>query len=116
MLQLTRTGRADASERRTTRRAPLDVLANRFLDGYPYLCRAMDISRRGIGLRRFNEPDGRSRFVGLQFQLPGSDEVLTASGEVVSRDQSRQAVGIRFTHLSPSTAAAIERYLARNGS
>src|SRR5262245_20434623 len=35
-------------DRRVHRRAPLDVLANRFLDGYPYLCRATDISPRGI--------------------------------------------------------------------
>lgn len=102
-----------ASDRRSQQRAPLDVLANRFLDGYPYLCRATDISRRGIGLRRFNDPANGSRFVGLQFQLPGSDEVITASGEVVSTDDDKRAVGVRFTHLPPAAAAAIERYLAR---
>lgn len=100
------------SDRRTNRRVPLDVLANRFLDGYPYLCRATDISRQGMRLRRFTEPDGRSRYVGLQFQLPGSEEILTASGEVVFKDGD-QAVGIRFTHLSPAAAAAIDRFLAR---
>jgi hypothetical protein len=101
-----------SQDRRSHRRAPLDVLANRFLDGYPYLCRATDISTRGIRLRRFNEPSARTRYVGLQFQLPGSDEILTASGEVVSSDEGTQAVGIRFTHLAPKTRAAIERYLS----
>jgi hypothetical protein len=103
---------SNSQDRRSQRRAPLDVLANRFLDGYPYLCRATDISTRGIRLRRFNEPSANSRYVGLQFQLPGSEEILTASGEVVSSDEGSQAVGIRFTHLSPKTRAAIERYLS----
>lgn len=107
---------ASTAERRTNRRAPLDILANRFLDGYPYLCRATDISRRGMKLHRFNEPDATSRFVGLQFQLPGSEEIITASGEVVFRDDDEKAVGIRFTHLSTSAAAAIERYLSRSRS
>jgi hypothetical protein len=99
------------SERRTNRRAPIDVLANRFLDGYPYLCRATDISRRGMRLHRLTEPEASNRYVGLQFQLPGSTEVLTASGEVVFRDQGSRALGVRFTHLPAAAAAAIDRFL-----
>lgn len=102
-----------ASERRTIRRAPIDVLANRFLDGYPYLCRAMDISRQGMRLRRFNEPHAETRYIGLQFQLPGSAEILTASGEVVFRDEGSRALGVRFTHLPAAAAAAIEKFLGR---
>jgi hypothetical protein len=101
------------ADRRSCRRVPLDVLANRFLDGYPYLCRATDISRQGIRVRRFAEPCSRSRFVGLQFQLPGSDEVITAAGEIVSSNDAERAVGIRFTQLPPNAAAAIERFLVR---
>jgi hypothetical protein len=104
------------SDRRAAKRIPLDVLANRFLDGYPYLCRTTDISRQGMRLRRFNEPTSHSQFVGLQFQLPGSDDVITASGEIVSRDDGRRALGIRFTHLAPNAAAAIDRFLARAAS
>jgi hypothetical protein len=100
-------------DRRTDRRAPIDVFANRFLDGYPYLCRASDISRHGMRLLRFNEPEARNRYVGLQFQLPGSSEILTASGEVVSRDDARRTIGVRFTHLPPAAAAAIDRFLLR---
>jgi len=99
-------------DRRSTHRAAIDVLANRFLDGYPYLCRAIDISPGGMRVERFNEPEGRSRFIGLQFQLPGSSDVLTASGEVISNDHDARAVGIRFTRLPAPSAAAIERYIA----
>ena len=99
------------SDRRHDRRAPIDVLANRFLDGYPYLCRATDISRSGLRLYRFNAPNTPSRYVGLQFQLPGCDDVLTASGEIVSEDGDARTVGIRFTHLSAHAAAAIDRFM-----
>lgn len=103
-----------ASDRRTNRRAPIDVFANRFLDGYPYLCRASDISRQGMRLHRFNEPEARNQYLGLQFQLPGSSEILTASGEVVFRDEGQRTLGVRFTHLPPAVAAAIDRFVSRS--
>jgi hypothetical protein len=46
-------------------------------------------------------------FIGLQFQLPGRPEVVTASGETVTTDGGR-AVGIRFTRLPAAAAAAID--------
>jgi hypothetical protein len=102
---------SNPADRRHAPRASIDVLANRFLDGYPYLCRATDISRGGLRLYRFNEPHTPNRFVGLQFQLPGCDEVLTASGEIVSEDGDSRTVGVRFTHLPPQAAAAIDRFV-----
>jgi hypothetical protein len=100
-------------DRRRHRRAPLDVLANRFLEGYPYLCRTTDISSEGLRLRRLQEPTAKTpvRFVGLQFQLPGSSDILTASGEVVFNDEGSRAISLRFTHLSPATAAAIAGFV-----
>jgi hypothetical protein len=116
---ITHTGRdsTSGSDRRTQRRKPLDVFANRFLEGYPYLCRATDISPEGMCLRRLHEPalapGPRARFMGLQFQLPGSSEVLTASGEVVSHDDTSGTVGVRFTQLAPRTARALRSFLGR---
>jgi hypothetical protein len=102
-----------APERRRDRRVALDVLANRFQQGYPYLCRVTDISRKGIRLYTFNEPELPSRhFSGLQFQLPGSPNLITASGVVVFEDATAGVVGIRFLHLSRDAGAAIEGYLA----
>jgi hypothetical protein len=100
-------------DRRAYRRAPLDVLANRFLDGYPYLCRTTDISSDGLRLHRLQEPSARTpvRFIGVQFQLPGSTELLTASGEVISSDEASRAISLRFTCLSPATAAAIDGFV-----
>jgi hypothetical protein len=61
---------------------------------------------------RFSEPrrfDARS--FGLQFELPGCPDVLTASGQVVFEDRDSGALGIRFLHLSTPVSAAIENYL-----
>jgi hypothetical protein len=110
--------RSRREDRRSQRRTPIDVFANRFLDGYPYLCRATDISPDGMCLRRLQPeptvtPGPRARFLGLQFQLPGSNEVLTASGEVVSHDDDAGTLGVRFTQLAPQTARALHSFLAR---
>jgi hypothetical protein len=50
--------------------------------------------------------------VGLQFQLPGCADVITASGEVVTEDSQERAVGVRFTRLPPASANRIGRFLA----
>ncbi len=93
---------------------PLDVLANRFQQGYPYLSRTTDISRQGIRLYTFNEPNLAPRaFTGLQFQLPDSPEVISADGEIVFEEAASGLVGIRFLHLSKAAGAAIDGYLGR---
>jgi len=97
------------SERRGQRRAKTDLFVNRFLNGHPYLCRMTNISRSGARLVPIIEPrlDPAPAYMGLQFQLPGRPEIVTASGEAVTTDGGR-AVGIRFTRLPASAAAAID--------
>jgi hypothetical protein len=99
-------------DRRTTDRRPVDLLINRFLNGYPYMCRATDISRSGLRLVPMLEPTEAPKYMGLQFQLPGIDEVITASGEAVFVAGERGAVGVRFTRLPSASAALIDRFLA----
>jgi hypothetical protein len=96
-------------DRRRQRRAKIDLFVNRFLNGHPYLCRMTNISRSGARLVAIIAPrlTPAPSFMGLQFQLPGRPEVLTASGEVVTTDGGR-AVGIRFTRLPAAAASAIE--------
>jgi hypothetical protein len=105
---------ASDSDRRSDHRAPLDVFANRFHEGYPYLCRVTDISRKGMRVYRFSEPHRfDTRSIGLQFELPGCPDVLTASGQVVFEDSTSGALGIRFLHPSRAVSAAIESYLGQ---
>ncbi len=104
----------DKRERRNAKRKEIDLLVNRFLNGYPYMCKATDISRTGMRLARLREPNQKSgpRFMGLQFQLPGSQHVITASGEMVFDDHRRGELGVHFTGLPAATVADIERFLA----
>ena len=85
---------------------------NRFLNGYPYLSRATDISRTGMRIYPVSGAASASRFIGLQFQLPGSMDVITASGEVVSTGDERGPVGVRFTRMPAISKERIGRYLA----
>src|SRR3954469_20516284 len=105
-------GRHHGSDRRYNKRVKVDMFINRFLNGQPYMCRMLDISRTGVRLAPMIEPDGSRApsYMGLQFQLPERNEVLTASGETITRDD--QTVGVRFTSLPPDAAWAIESFLS----
>jgi hypothetical protein len=98
-------------DRRSADRRPVDLLINRFLNGYPYMCRATDISRSGMRIVPMLEPTEAPKFMGLQFQLPGTSDVITASGEAVFIAGERAAIGIRFTKLPSESAALIDRFL-----
>jgi len=105
-------GRHHGSDRRYNKRVTVDMLINRFVNGQPYLCRMVDISRTGIRLAPMIEPDGNlaPKYMGLQFQLPDRTDVLTASAEAITHDDN--TVGVRFTSLPPDSAWAIESFLS----
>jgi len=93
-------------------RVSVDALANRYMDGHPYLCLALDVSPTGMRLRPLGGPAAGARFMGLQFQLPGSDQVLNASGELVRDSQGE--VALRFTHVPQTARLAIDRFIQSN--
>lgn len=99
-------------ERRAEPRHEVDLLMNRFLNGYPYLCRASDISRTGMRLHPMSSVRSSTRFVGLQFQLPGFEDVISAAGEIVSSRTKDGPVGVRFTRMPAVSAARLGRFLA----
>jgi hypothetical protein len=99
------------TDRRENPRQEIDILMNRFLDGYPYLCRATDISRTGMRIQPISQGGNHVRFVGLEFQLPGSDDVLTASGEIVSTRSDQGSIGIRFTQIPRVASKRIQHFL-----
>lgn len=107
------TNASDSQEdRRAGSRAAVDVFMNRFLEGHPYLCIARDVSLTGMRLRPLLGPQIEANFIGLQFQLPGNDKVLTASCEVIREGNDEMAV--RFTHLTTASKLALEQFLSAN--
>jgi hypothetical protein len=97
------------SERRQTKRSPFVVFFNKFLDGHPYLCRAIDISESGILCDVFTEPETRHESFPLELRLPGEDRSLWVWGRKVRASGKREA--IRFLALHADDRAALDRFL-----
>ena len=103
------------SNQRKKARAPLDVYLNKYVGGVPYMARANDISADGLSLAHLIEPQHHRKRVGLQFQLPGTDEVIYAEGEIVREwlGDSTEGSGVRFTLLTERHRRMIESYVSR---
>ncbi|MBL8911977.1 MAG: PilZ domain-containing protein [Archangium sp.] len=99
-------------------RVALDIYLNKYVAGVPYMTRASDISREGVGLAHLIEPDQAGKRVGLQFQLPGSEEVIYAEGEVVREwadlENREEGSGVRFTLLTERHRRLIDQFCTRN--
>ena len=99
-------------------RVNLDIYLNKYVAGVPYMARTSDISREGVGLAHLIEPDLNGKRVGLQFQLPGSEEVIYAEGEVVREwadlDHREEGSGVRFTLLTERHRRLIDQFCTRN--
>jgi hypothetical protein len=88
------------------------MLLNKYVSGTPHVCRASNISRGGMLVHRLLEPEREGiEVVGLQFQLPGQDRVVTGAGRIVFRHPWLSATGICFTSLSKEHRELIERYI-----
>jgi hypothetical protein len=106
-------------EQRRSARAGLDILLNKYVGGVPYTARARDISADGVRLARLLEPAQTGRRVGLQFQLPGSTEVIYAEGEVVREWLEAEAApthAVKFTLLTERHRRAIRAYVEQRAA
>jgi hypothetical protein len=104
------------SEKRRSSRADLDIYLNKYVGGVPYLARTADISPQGLRLARLIEPEHTGKRVGLQFQLPGSEEVIYAEGEVVrawEKGPRAEGTSVRFTLLTERHRRMIGAYVSR---
>jgi hypothetical protein len=96
-------------ERRHTTRRPIDMFFNKFLDGHPYLCRAVDISRHGILCDVFTEPSTLQQSFPIELRLPGEERTLWVWGRKLRVAGKREA--IRFIALHADDRIALDRYL-----
>lgn len=98
---------------RNKSRVTVDILLNKYVKGRPYLCVASDLSSGGIRVRKIREPLLEEKEVGLQFQLPGDDRVISCAGRIIYQegDDARDA-GICFTSVSPEHQRLIDDFIS----
>jgi hypothetical protein len=96
-------------DRRITIRKPLDVFLNKFIQGYPYLCRTVDVSTTGVLVETYSEPEvGEDRFP-LELRLPNEDEALWLWVHRVRSSGKYQA--LEFVSASPPVRRRIEEFV-----
>ena len=108
------------TNKRKQDRVALDIYLNKYVAGVPYMARTADISREGVALAHLIEPEQSGKRVGLQFQLPGSEEVIYAEGEVVREwaeagETAVQGSGVKFTLLTERHRRMIDQYVVGQG-
>lgn len=89
-------------ERRRSPRQPTDIFFNKYLDGHPYLCRALEVSKSGILAQTHIEPERQAGAFPVEIRFPGQERSLWLWGRSVRRGKSRQAiefVGVRRQEL-----------------
>ncbi len=104
-----------AQEKRSERRLPVNMILNKYINGEPHACRAVNLSRGGILLKKLFEPDLPHHQVVLEFQLPGTDVVIRAEGMALMDGTEARSVGVRFTRMAPEAVQMIDRFLSSGG-
>jgi hypothetical protein len=78
-------------------------MMNEYLNDRPYRALTMNLSETGVYVNKVvTSLDRRSRVVGLEFELPGTGEVIWARGEICydTIDDHMHGQGIRFTGMA----------------
>src|SRR5438045_2662132 len=96
---------------RRQRRVAIDILCNKYIEGEPHVCRAVNISAGGMLLYKVFEPTIPHEEVSLEFQLPGSARVLRCDGITLAEHPWARAHGIRFTRMAEEDRLLIERFV-----
>ncbi len=98
------------SERRASTRRPFDVYFNKYLDGQPYLCRSVDLSRNGMRALRLSEPKSSVDAFPVELQLPGESDSLWIWARAVRNEDADQ--GLEFVGIDDADRQRIDRFLA----
>lgn len=97
-------------ERRSKNRQYLDIYFNKFISGFPYLCRCVDMSATGVLIETYAEPDANHERFQVELRLPGDDESLWLWARRTRVNGTRQA--LQFMSPSKAVVRRIEACLA----
>ena len=104
---------AAAPDRRLGYRLPLEMFLNEYVHDRAHRALSVNISESGIYVHKVIAPHSReSRVVSLEFELPGTGEVIWARGEIAydSLDDYFHGEGIRFTAMPRLHARMLRDY------
>src|SRR4029450_9776076 len=96
---------------RRDRRVPVDILLNKYIDGEPHVCRAVNLSSGGMLLYKVFEPTVPQGEASLESQLPGSPRILRVDGVTLAEHPWARAHGVRFTRMADEDRELLGRYL-----
>lgn len=101
-------------ERRASSRTRVDLLFNKYIDGYPHVCRTIDVSRSGLLLERVSEPEIDRPFYPVEIALLEGGQIherLWLWAKQVWSDGARQA--LEFVSMEDRDRSKLDRLLAR---
>ena len=98
-------------DRRRAHRIPIDILFNKYVNGYPRLCRATNLSQTGLLATLFLEPDCAAESATIEFRLPGDRDSIWAWARTVRVDGKQRA--LRFQALHHRDQRRLAAFLAR---
>ena len=111
-----------AGDRRAGDRVPLQMFLNQYLRDRLFRGMTSNISASGLYLEtvraaRRRQPE-MHRPIGLEFELPGTGEVIWARGEVCYRREDRYTLGygIRFAAMARVHAKLIRDFCGQQRS
>lgn len=100
-------------DRRLGFRVPLEMFLNEYVQDRPHRAFTVNLSETGIYVHRLHSRiDRANRVVSLEFELPGTGEIVWARGEVCydSLDDYFHGEGIRFTGMARTHSRLLRDY------
>lgn len=91
------------TERRNETRVAVDMFLNQYIRDEPHRSHAVNVSETGLYVQRLVEPvSHHSRVVALEFELPGTGEVIWAKAEsrFEAIDEDFHRTGIHFLSMA----------------
>jgi hypothetical protein len=101
-------------ERRAAPRSSARVYLNKYIDGHPYLCEALELSATGMLVRRVHEPDAPRAAYALELAAgpldAGEARVWVCASPVWSAGELE---ALRFVACSDGDRARIEELISK---
>ena len=96
-------------DRRARPRKGIEFFFNKYIGGYPYMCRAVDISASGIQAVVIHEPSTALDAFPIELRVPGDSHIFWVWGRKVRSRGRRQS--IEFTNLTAEESQRLARAL-----